>query len=402
MPADRLEGIFAQAIEIDAHQERRRFIDQACGDDSELRGELLRLIRAHDLAGDFMDEEIAEDEEWNNPPGTAIGPYTLVDRLGSGGFGVVYRALQVEPVRREVALKVIKPGMDTREVIARFDAERQALAMMDHPAIARVLGAGSTAKGHPYFVMELFEGEPITSYCDNHQLKVRQRLLLFAEVCDAVQHAHQKGIIHRDLKPSNILVADSSGRPAIKVIDFGVAKALGESLTEQTLVTHRGQQLGTPRYMSPEQFEQSTGVDTRSDVYSLGVVLYELLTGTTPLRRDLLRAYSPEQLRRAMLDDDPDMPSQRIRERNDDSTRLASARQLDARRLAHLAVEKDRRCRAALCRLGLCFDSPLVMVRWGGRILRPCPSGTEPKFSALPRLPGNPVKHQTPYRPDRS
>lgn len=336
MPTDRLEDIFAEAIEITAHHDRRRFLDEVCEDDSEMRMELLGLIRAHEQAGDFMEEDVSEDETWNELPEDAIGPYTLVDQLGSGGFGVVYRALQVAPVRREVALKVIKPGMDTREVIARFDAERQALAMMDHPAIARVLGAGSTVKGHPYFVMELFEGEPITSFCDNRQLDVRQRLALFAEVCDAVQHAHQKGIIHRDLKPSNILVADSADKPVVKVIDFGVAKALSESLTEQTLITLQGQPLGTPRYMSPEQFEESASVDTRSDVYSLGVVLYELLTGTTPLRRERLRDYSPEQLRRAITDDDPDVPSQRIRVVDGDSTGRTSTRQLDARRLSSL------------------------------------------------------------------
>ena len=358
MQPDRLEAIFAELIEIDRPDQRDCFLDRVCGDDSTLRAELLDLIRAHESAGEFMDENIVESaaigeaEPWNELPQIASGAFTVGERLGSGGFGVVYRARQLEPVRRDVALKVIKPGMDTQEVIARFDAERQALAMMDHPGIARVLDAGSTDKGQPYFVMELFEGQPITSYCDNHRLDLRQRLRLFVEVCDAVQHAHQKGIIHRDLKPSNILVADSSGKPTVKVIDFGIAKALHESLTDQTLVTHQGQPLGTPRYMSPEQFQESNCVDTRSDVYSLGVMLYELLTGSTPLQRGQLRDYSPEQLRAAMLDQDPQIPSHRIRDVNEDSARFADARRLDSRRLAGLvkgdldwlvmkALEKD-------------------------------------------------------------
>ncbi|PAY17592.1 hypothetical protein CKO51_20405 [Rhodopirellula sp. SM50] len=342
MRPDRLEDVFAELIELKDSDERVSFLDEVCGADSGLRTELLELMRAHELAGDFMDEDVPETddhgaaEQWDELKNTTIGRYTLIARLGSGGFGVVYRALQVEPVRREVALKVIKPGMDTREVIARFDVERQALAMMDHPAIARVLDAGSTNKGHPYFVMELFEGEPITSYCDKHRLEITQRLILFTEVCEAVQHAHQKGIIHRDLKPSNILVAESSGGPIVKVIDFGIAKALRVSLAPETTVTKEGQQLGTPRYMSPEQFRESTNVDTRSDVYSLGVILYELLTGTTPLHRGQFRDCSLEQLQRAIVDPDSEIPSQRVRNFNDDSAKIAHARRLDPRRLAGL------------------------------------------------------------------
>ena len=216
-------------------------------------------------------------------PGTLIGPYKLLEQIGEGGMGVVYMADQQAPVRRRVALKIIKAGMDTRQVIARFEAERQALALMDHSNIARVFDAGATDTGRPYFVMELVRGIPITSYCDQNKLPVRERLELFVQVCQAVQHAHQKGIIHRDIKPSNVLVTVNDGRPVPKVIDFGVAKATNQQLTEKTLFTAFSQMVGTPLYMSPEQAElTSLDIDTRSDIYSLGVLLYEMLTGTTP------------------------------------------------------------------------------------------------------------------------
>ena len=222
-------------------------------------------------------------------PGTLIGPYKLLQQIGEGGMGVVFMAEQMHPVRRTVALKIIKPGMDTRQIIARFEAERQALALMDHSNIARVLDAGTTETNRPYFVMELVKGVPITTYCDEHQLTPRQRLELFIPVCQAVQHAHQKGIIHRDLKPSNVMIALYDGRPVPKVIDFGVAKAAGSKLTEKTLFTEFGAVLGTLEYMSPEQAElNQLDVDTRSDIYSLGVLLYELLTGTTPLEAQTL------------------------------------------------------------------------------------------------------------------
>ena len=218
-----------------------------------------------------------------------IGPYKLKEQIGEGGFGLVFVAEQQEPVRRKVALKVIKPGMDTREVMARFEAERQALALMDHPNIARVLDAGATDSGRPYFVMELVRGIPITDYCDQNQLSPRDRLDLFITVCQAVQHAHQKGIIHRDIKPSNVLVTLHDGKPVAKVIDFGVAKAINQQLTERTIYTNFAQMIGTPLYMSPEQAEMSgLDIDTRSDIYSLGVLLYELLTGTTPLDKKKL------------------------------------------------------------------------------------------------------------------
>ena len=217
-------------------------------------------------------------------PGTRIGPYKLLEQIGEGGMGVVYMAEQEAPVRRRVALKIIKPGMDSRQVIARFEAERQALALMDHQNIARVFDAGATETGRPFFVMELVHGVPITDYCDQNRLTPCERLELFMPVCQAVQHAHQKGIIHRDIKPSNVLVTLYDGKPVPKVIDFGIAKAIEQRLTERTLFTQFGTIVGTLEYMSPEQAEMSgLGVDTRSDIYSLGVLLYELLTGTTPL-----------------------------------------------------------------------------------------------------------------------
>jgi serine/threonine protein kinase len=222
-------------------------------------------------------------------PGIQIGPYKLVRQIGEGGMGVVYHAQQLLPIRRDVALKVIKPGMDSKQVIARFESERQALAMMDHANIARVLDAGTTDGGLPYFVMELVYGLPITRYCDSKRLTVRKRIELFVPVCQAIQHAHQKGIIHRDIKPSNILVAEYEGKPAPKVIDFGLAKALGHQLSDATIMTNLGTVVGTMDYMSPEQAELTRhDIDTRSDVYSLGAVLYELLTGTTPLDHERL------------------------------------------------------------------------------------------------------------------
>src|SRR5215207_7717079 len=284
---DHARSAFLAALER-APEEWPAFLDEACGDNAELRGRVEQLLHAHQAMGSIhgggADAPAATTEEpVTEGPGTVIGPYKLLEQIGEGGFGVVFMAEQTRPVRRKVALKVLKPGMDTRQVVARFEAERQALAIMDHPNIARVFDGGATASGRPYFVMELVKGVPITEFCDQNHRTPRQRLELFVSVCQAVQHAHQKGVIHRDLKPSNVLVSRHDTTPIVKVIDFGVAKALGQELTDKTLFTGIAQMIGTPLYMSPEQAGMSDlDVDTRSDVYSLGVLLYELLTGTTP------------------------------------------------------------------------------------------------------------------------
>src|SRR6185437_9232154 len=257
---------------------------------------VVRLLNAHQGAGAFLEgSDLVGGATVDAPsvgerPGAIIGPYELLQVIGAGGMGTVYLAEQTEPVRRIVALKLIKAGLDSRQVLARFGAERQALALMDHPNIAKVLDAGATAEGRPYFVMELVKGVPITTFCDERRLSTRERLELAIPVCQAIQHVHQKGVIHRDLKPSNVLVALYDGQPVPKVIDFGVAKAAGPRLTDQTLYTEFGAVVGTLEYMSPEQAQlNQLDIDTRSDVYSLGVLLYELLTGTTPLDRKRLQ-----------------------------------------------------------------------------------------------------------------
>jgi serine/threonine protein kinase len=310
--------IFKAAVKLSPEQ-RPAYLDQACGTDQALRREVESLLRAHEDPNGFLQSRpdrppatvvnVAIAEQ----PGTCIGPYKLLQQIGEGGMGVVYMAEQQEPVRRRVALKIIRPGMDTRQVVARFEAERQALALMDHQNIARVLDAGTTEGGRPYFVMELVHGVPLTQYCDDHQLTPRQRLALFLPVCHAVQHAHQKGVIHRDLKPSNILVTMYDDRPVPKVIDFGVAKAVEQRLTEKTLFTQFGTMVGTFEYMSPEQAEMNAfGVDTRSDIYSLGVVLYELLTGSTPLERQRLREAAYGEIVRLIREEEPPRPSTRL------------------------------------------------------------------------------------------
>jgi eukaryotic-like serine/threonine-protein kinase len=303
-----------------------------------------------------MRTTIAANSNSDTPVG-AIGPYKLMEKIGEGGFGLVFVAEQQTPVKRKVALKLIKPGMDSREVIARFEAEREALAMMDHPNIARVLDAGTTDSGHPYFVMELVHGVPISDYCDKNRLPLRERLELFISVCQAVQHAHQKGIIHRDLKPSNVLVALQDDCPVVKVIDFGIAKALHQQLTDKTVYTRFAQVLGTPLYMSPEQAEMSSlDIDTRSDIYSLGVVLYELLTGTTPFDGKRLSMVSLDERIRIIRQEEPPRPSTRLRQPTLDLALLASLRRIEPARLTKTcrgdldwitmkALDKDRRRR---------------------------------------------------------
>ena len=287
-------------------------------------------------------------------PGTVIGPYKLLQQIGEGGMGTVYMAEQTRPVQRKVALKVIKPGMDSRQVIARFEAERQALAMMDHVNIARVLDAGATESGRPYFVMELVHGVPITKYCDDNHLTPRERLELFVPVCQAIQHAHQKGIIHRDIKPSNVMITLYDGKPVPKVIDFGVAKATEQKLTERTLFTQYGTMVGTLEYMSPEQAEMSAlGVDTRSDIYSLGVLLYELLTGSTPLSHKRVTEAAYAEILRMIKEEEPPRPSTRLSDSGEALASISAQRHMEPAKLTKLVrgeldwivmktLEKDR------------------------------------------------------------
>src|SRR5512136_1299265 len=287
---ERQAVLFREALGRASGPEREAFLDQACAGDPALRARLAALLDAHASPDSFLESPVGAppatapiESAPQEGPGTLIGRYKLLEKVGEGGFGFVYVAEQREPVKRRVALKIIKLGMDTRQVVARFEAERQALALMDHPAIATVFDGGSTPEGRPYFVMEYVKGEPITTYCDEQRLGMKERLALFIHVCEGVQHAHQKGVIHRDLKPSNVLVTLQDGQPAPKIIDFGVAKATSQPLTERTLFTELGVMVGTPEYMSPEQaLLTGLDIDTRSDVYALVVLLYELLTGALP------------------------------------------------------------------------------------------------------------------------
>jgi serine/threonine protein kinase/Flp pilus assembly protein TadD len=360
-PSNREEEIFEAAAKLPVEQ-RGAYLQEACAGDTALRARIEGLLKAHEGAGSFMEEPAAPARKTivlTLPPdekaGDKIGNYKLLQQIGEGGCGVVYMAEQEEPVRRRVALKVIKLGMDTKSVIARFEAERQALAMMDHPNIAKVLDAGATDTGRSFFVMELVRGIKITDYCDQNKLTTTERLELFVQVCNAIQHAHQKGIIHRDIKPSNILVTLHDGKPVPKVIDFGIAKATQGRLTDQTLFTAFEQFIGTPAYMSPEQAEMSgLDIDTRSDIYALGVLLYELLTGRTPFDPKELMQSGLDELRRTIREKEPAKPSTKLSTLlAADLTAVAQHRQSDAPKLIHLlrgdldwivmkSLEKDR------------------------------------------------------------
>jgi WD40 repeat protein/serine/threonine protein kinase len=410
--AQKLRSIFLAAVENYPPDQWPAYLDEACSGNETLRQRVEALLRGHAESHSMLDQagsdpSATQEETILERPGTVIGPYKLLEEIGEGGFGVVFMAEQQHPLRRKVALKVIKPGMDTRQVIARFEAERQALALMDHPNIARVFDAGATGScpasvepsglasvepsglasvepsgpasvepsgrrekkkqpaqtrrpdgptlaGRPYFVMELVRGLSMTDYCDQHNLPVRERLELFIDVCQAVQHAHQKGIIHRDIKPSNVLVTLHDGKPVVKVIDFGIAKAMGQQLTEKTLFTNFAQMIGTPLYMSPEQAEMSgLDIDTRGDIYSLGVLLYELLTGTTPFEKDRFRQAGFDEIRRIIREEDPPKPSTRMSTVGQAATTASTQRQSDPGKLSRLfrgeldwivmkALEKDR------------------------------------------------------------
>jgi serine/threonine protein kinase len=381
LPTERT--IFLDAIELSDALERREYLENACGDDRRLRDAVERLLQAHDLdehpldkspieeqSGKTLDYVDAPGEHSGSPPqdplNRMIGPYRLMEQIGEGGFGVVYVAQQEKPVRRKVALKMVKPGMGSKEVIARFEAERQALALMDHPCIARVFDAGVSDDSRPYFVMELVRGIPITEFCDKARMNIPQRLELFMDVCSAVHHAHQKGVIHRDLKPSNVLTTLYDDKPVAKIIDFGIAKAIGQSLTDKTIYTRFMSLMGTPLYMSPEQAEMNTlDVDTRSDIYSLGVLLYELLTGTTPIDRSRMDAAGYNEIRRIILEEEPPIPSNRISTLGNRISTISGMRQIEPSRLTSSirgdldwivmkAMDKDRKRR---------YDSAAAMAR---------------------------------------
>jgi len=354
------KAIFNVARQISCAAARAEYLQQVTGDNAWLRDRVVTLLDGYERRQSLLEapaSAVAVTLDFPciaERPGTQIGPYELVEEIGAGGMGIVYMALQKEPVRRKVALKIIKPGMDTREVIARFAAEEQALVLMDHPNIAKVLDADSTESGRPYFVMELVNGVTLTQYCDDNNLTTRERLELFVQVCHAVQHAHQKGVIHRDIKPSNILVTLHDGAPVPKIIDFGIAKAINQQLTANTVYTGDGQLIGTPLYMSPEQAERSgLDIDTRSDIYSLGVLLYELLTGGTPFDREQLKDAGYDEVRRLIREQEPPRPSMRVSTLGKLATTVSEHRRTNPVELSHSlrheldwivmkALEKDR------------------------------------------------------------
>ncbi|MBY0312638.1 MAG: serine/threonine-protein kinase [Phycisphaerales bacterium] len=401
---ERVKEIFLAAANLPP-ADREPFIRLQTDGDEATRARVLQLLKAMDGPGAFLKEPtalqpdhgesptLAHPSALGSPPtevhiaedvGSHVGHYKLLQLIGEGGFGRVFMAEQEQPVRRKVAFKIIKLGMDTRQVVARFEQERQALALMDHPHIAKVLDAGSTTTGRPFFVMELCAGEPITKYCDDHRLRIRDRLSLFVQVCKAVQHAHQKGVIHRDIKPSNVLVATHDGRAHAKVIDFGIAKAVDRNLTERTLFTEHKQLIGTPEYMSPEQAEGSLDIDTRTDVYSLGVLLYELLTGSTPFDSATLRSAALGEIQRIIREIDPPTPSTRVALSAETVRNVATLRQSDARGLSTIirgeldwivmcALDKDRARR---------YDSPSALAQDIERHLAGSPIAAAPPSTA--------------------
>ncbi|HEV3022647.1 MAG TPA: serine/threonine-protein kinase, partial [Pirellulales bacterium] len=406
--SSRVEDLFLAVLELPSPDKRAAYLEEACRDDVELRQRVERLMEGHFKAQIFLetpvpsaaaaapetatgnltdhrshDARIADEganrttREFVRPAGetvgSRIGPYKLLQFLGEGGMGVVYLAEQERPVKRRLALKVVKSGLDSGQVAARFEQERQALAMMDHPNIARIVDAGATERGSPFFAMELVKGIPLTRFCDQEHLTTRERLELFVPICQAVQHAHQKGIIHRDLKPSNVLVALYDGKPVPKIIDFGVAKATQQKLTERTMFTEAGSIVGTLEYMAPEQAElNNLDIDTRADVYSLGVLLYELLTGSPPFSAKQLRQAAHAEMLRMIREVEPPKPSTRLSESKESLASLAAQRRVEPARLTQAvrgeldwivmkALEKDRTRR---------YDSAAALARDIERHLR--------------------------------